>query len=116
MSSPSKVQHAVEEARKSTYRKRLGAVVFSKNKVVGRGHNKLKTHPKLSKMGYYTIHAECDALMRASGGDTLVVHIFKNGNLACSKPCERCMVMAKSYNIKRVIYVDWNGSVQEMRI
>ena len=96
---------------------RLGAIVLHRGKIVSRGHNKLKSHPTLSKLGYYGIHAECDALMRSHCGDTLiVVRILKNGRLACSKPCEKCLKFISSYGIKRVLYIDWNESVQEMRL
>lgn len=106
---------ATGEARKSTYLYRLGAVVLRKNKIVGRGYNKLKTHPKLSKYGYYSCHAECDAIMRASEGDTLVVvRLLKSGKLCCSKPCDRCLKFAKDYGIKKIYYIDWDSSLKEM--
>lgn len=62
-------------------------------------------------------HAECDAMLRASTGDVLVVvRIHKNGKLSCSKPCEKCLKVAKEFGIKKIIYTDWDSSVCEMKI
>jgi len=89
---------------------------LSKNKIVSKGFNKLKTHPKLHKeYGYYSIHAECDAVLRASKGDTLVVvRILRDDSLACSKPCVKCLTFLRDHGIKKVIYIDWNSDVKEV--
>jgi deoxycytidylate deaminase len=80
---------------------------------VSKGFNRLKTHPQLHKLGYYSVHAECDAIMRANHGDTLiVVRVLKNGKLACAKPCEKCLTFAKSYGIKKVYYSNWDGNIE----
>lgn len=105
---------AKKEAEKSTFRFRLGAIVLHKNKVVAKGYNKIKTHPKLD---HYTIHAECDALLKAAKGDTLVVvRILRNGEFACSKPCEKCLKYIKKFGIKKIYYLDWDSDLQEMRL
>lgn len=112
------IKYATKQAELSSYGYRLGAVVLSGKRIVSKGYNKLKTNPKLFKeYGYYSTHAECSALMRAAGGDTLVVvRIKKNGDLACSKPCEKCQRFIKDYGIKRVFYIDWDSEVKEMQI
>jgi deoxycytidylate deaminase len=82
---------------------------------VSKGRNILKTHPSLAKRGYYSTHAECMALMKANEGDTLiVVRIHKDGAFSCSKPCERCLILAKEYGIKRIFYTDWDASLKEI--
>lgn len=102
----------------STYLYRLGAVVVSKKRITGKGFNKTKTHPFLhKKYAYRSIHAECDAAMKAASGDTLiVVRIGKKGNLTCSRPCEKCMRFIKDYGIKTIYYSDWDGSMKELKV
>ena len=97
---------------------RLGAVVVSKKRVAGKGFNKAKTHPLLhNKYAYRSIHAECDAALKAAQGDTIVVvRVMKNGKLTCSRPCEKCMRFIKDYGIKKVYYSDWDGTMKELSI
>lgn len=93
--------------------------MLDKKRITGRGHNRLKTHPKLyNEYGYYSQHAEVVAVMKARGeGDTLVVvRIAKNGSLTCSMPCRKCMEFMKDHGIKTVFYSDWNGEIKEMRL
>jgi deoxycytidylate deaminase len=70
-----------------------------------------------NKYGFYSIHAEADAVMDARGGDTLVVvRIAKNGNLTCSFPCDRCINFMRDNGIKTVHYSWWDGSMKEMKL
>jgi deoxycytidylate deaminase len=95
----------------------LGALVFKGKRVISNGFSKNKSHPLLAKYGYYAIHAECDAILRASEGDTLlVVRILKNGKFACSKPCAKCLKFAKDYGIKTIFFVDWDGKIQQLSL
>ena len=112
------VNMAIEQAKMSTYLYRHGAVVANKGRMLSCGYNKLKTNPKMYKQyGYWSVHAECAVLMRASAGDTLVVvRIKKNGSLTCSKPCEKCLRFAKDFGIKTVVYSDWDGSIKRRRL
>jgi deoxycytidylate deaminase len=111
------VEIAALEAAKSDYGYRLGAVVVDHGRVIGKGFNELKTNPNLRERGYYSIHSEVAAMMRAVGGDTLVVvRITKSNELTASMPCKKCMLYAKEYGIKKVIYTDWFGNIQEMKL
>jgi deoxycytidylate deaminase len=109
---------AIEQAKKSTYGYQLGAVVLKKNKIVGKGFNKLKTHRMLKeRYGYYSIHSECAAILDGARGDTLVVvRIMKSGKLSCAKPCEKCVAFAKDFGIKKIIYSDWDASLQTIKL
>jgi deoxycytidylate deaminase len=102
----------------STYLYRLGSLVMDKSRIVGRGCNKLKTDPNLRKRGYYSIHSESAAIMDARGnGDTLiVVRIRKNGKLTMAKPCDKCLLFAKENGIKKIVYSDWLGEIQIMKL
>lgn len=62
-------------------------------------------------------HAECSAIMRAAKGDALlVVRIKKDGELSCSKPCSKCLKVAKDFGIKKIYFTDWDKSIKEIRI
>jgi len=111
------VDIAAQQAAKSTFRYRLGAIVLNGREITGRGFNKTKTHPKLVQYGHYTIHAECDALLRAASGNILiVVRLSKKGKLVCSKPCDKCMKYIKDYGIKKVYYINWDSNIQELTV
>lgn len=50
-------------------------------------------------------------------GDTLiVVRVISDGKMACSKPCDKCLLFAKEYGIKKIIFVNEQGEVDQMRI
>lgn len=87
---------------------------MKRKKVVSKGYNKLKTHPKVD--GF--IHAEQDALLKAEEEcDTLiVVRVSRSGKLRCSKPCPKCEEFLRAHGIQTVYYVDWDGEIQEMEL
>ncbi len=92
---------------------------MDKKRVISKGCNSNKTHAKMTREHGYRggLHAEASAIMKAGKGDVLVVvRIRKDGKLSCSKPCKRCVKVAKEFGIKKIVYTDWNSSVCEMRI
>ncbi len=111
---------AAKEAEKSNfYRSRLGAIVLSKGKIISRGHNSHKAHGRLtSRYGFKGgKHAETSAMLKACVGDTLIVaRLLRNEDLGCSKPCEKCLAMAKDFGIKKIIFSDHDGSAKELSL
>jgi deoxycytidylate deaminase len=89
-----------------------------KGRITGRGFNQKKTHAKMNKdFGFYSLHAESAALLKAKQGDTvIVIRILRNGDLGCSKPCERCMKHMQERNIKEVYYINWSGEIVSEKI
>jgi deoxycytidylate deaminase len=83
-------------------------------KVVSKGFNKLKTHPKID--GF--IHAEQDAILNAREkcDELIVVRVSKSGKLRCSKPCNKCVEFLRAHGIEKVYYIDWDGEIQAMRL
>lgn len=112
------ITRAVKAAQKSKDRFRLGAVVLNGRKVISTGHNKRKTHAFFhSRYGHHHLHAECDALLKAHKGDTLVVvRLHKNGKLACSRPCDSCMDYIRDFGIKKVFFVNHKSEVVSIRL
>ncbi len=99
---------------------RLGALITQKKRHVSTGRNSRKTHARTVRDYNYwgPTHAEASAILKAKGeGDTLyVVRIKKDGSLAMSKPCFRCLKMAKDNGIKTIIYTDADGQPQTMEL
>jgi dCMP deaminase len=95
----------------------MGAVVVKKNKVIGMGFNKIKTHPK-SNHPQKMIHAELDAILDCSeedliGADLYVFREYKNGEWACAKPCKHCQELISLCGVKNVFYTD-EGALRKL--
>ncbi len=100
---------AEQEAKKSTYHHRVGAVVVQGNRLVSRGHNKpQKTHPKSSNP-FRTIHAELAAIINLSPeqleGATIYVFRWTEGwNPGLAKPCPYCAQMLRDLGVETVVF------------
>jgi deoxycytidylate deaminase len=106
------IAKVVKEAKKSTHRYRIGAIIFRKKKVLSLGHNhKLKGvrsfNPQF-KNRYNSIHAEVDAIIKArtnlKGAEILVVRINKKEQFLLSEPCENCKKYIEYVEIKNIFY------------
>lgn len=113
-------REAIKEAKKSKFRYRLGAIAISNGQIVARAFNQRNNHPFLfRRYGFHSIHAEAAAVLKSKhyNPDTLiVVRILRNNNLTCSYPCKKCQQIIKDFGFKKVIYIDWNGKTQELKI
>jgi deoxycytidylate deaminase len=105
---PSKaiIDEAVETAKLSICRFRVGAVIYYKGSIEGEGYNQCKTHPR-SPHPWGMIDAEfaavLDAVRSTSGhswtSDILkhcgiyVVRLKKDGSFGNAKPCSFCAKM-----------------------
>ena len=98
---------AIKESEKSNRRFKLGAVITKKKKILGKGFNSRKTHPRFGSGEYNTLHAETHALYRAINaghdvsGSTMYVY-RSHFNLA--KPCQTCQQILQNFKIEKVIY------------
>jgi tRNA(Arg) A34 adenosine deaminase TadA len=110
-------------ARKMSYKSdhadyRLGAVVVKKNKILGVGYNRNKTHTK-SPHPYRHLHAEIDALLGISHDDLRNAEMYvwrhiKNGERAMAKPCASCMQAIRVARIRKLYYTIDNGYTEEV--
>lgn len=108
----------LESRRAIGYRFRHGCVIYGKEGVVAKGHNKQKYHPQLRRYGYTRncwLHAESDALLKCGGTDlrksTLLVVRKSKTKYSNSRPCPCCMAMIRERMIRRVIYTDTLGGI-----
>jgi deoxycytidylate deaminase len=95
---------------------RLGATLYSGNKVIKTGHNLQgggKSHPIVARWtdreGYKSLHAELHALMgvhpaRVRGCDVYVFRIRRDGSQGCAKPCQNCQSELARRGINRIYY------------
>src|SRR5574343_2093612 len=103
---------AINEANRSLFKQKVGAVIFDKNKIVSVGHNTGQRSVKslLKKFQRYpnSVHAEVAAILNAKrsvkGLDILVVRISTNNKLMLSMPCPQCLMYLKFVQLRRCWY------------
>lgn len=108
------IERAIRVATCSSYKQRVGAVLLKKNRIVAVGFNKIKTSPKLS--GYFSVHAEADAIRHESGDTLVVVRLSKRGELAMSLPCSKCLRMIIKKGVKTIYWIGWDGCLYRTKI
>lgn len=108
-------------AELSHFRIRMGAVVVRQRRIIGQGHNVLKSHPMVHRPGNFfrCIHAEIAACLNGprdlSGADLYVCRILKNGAFALAKPCEACDELLARFKLRRVYYTTDEQKYGEVR-
>ena len=127
MISDSVLQQAIKTAKSSPSKKKIGAILLRKNKVIVTATNlEKKTHPiqafLAEKVGLdekIYLHAEVNALIKSKEkADTIVVaRIGGHGHdeLRMSKPCPICQMALEMNNVNRVIYSTNEGFLQQWR-
>ena len=101
-------------ATKSKSNKKHGAVIVKSGRVLGTGFNKDKNHPlSISEEHIKTHasrHAEIEAIRDAGwnvkGAVLYVARVNNQGYDRDSKACERCAIIIKETQIKKVIYTE----------
>jgi len=108
-------------------RTKMGAALFAGSRLVSIGFNKYsKSHPdhkihKRDENFLYNIHAEQAALIKRrhyDNGGNLVMYVWRerqDGTPGCSKPCSMCQALLKEAGVRKVIYYNDQGVVEEMR-
>lgn len=119
------VKIAVDEANKSTFSFKVGAVVFNKSQFISSGHNyserSIKHHLSKFRKTEFSLHAEVSAILKAKtdlkGASILVVRINRKNKFRLSKPCIHCYNYLKYVGIKKCYYsIDHYPYIEEMKI
>jgi deoxycytidylate deaminase len=116
------IKIAMEEAEKSNYRYKVGAIIFKANRIYSKGHNyQSRTvkhlHPKL-RNPYYSLHAEIDAISNlnrdSSNLDLLIIRVAgkKNKRLAMAKPCIHCQSSLLHIPFRRIYFSNELGQIE----
>jgi tRNA(Arg) A34 adenosine deaminase TadA len=112
---------AIDVARSSPSKKKVGAILLNKGKVVSKGVNKeTKSHPLQAKFAEMVglgdkiyLHAEISALVNnRSDCDTIVVARlggYTKEELRNSKPCPICSLALQSQGIEHIYYTTDKG-------
>jgi tRNA(Arg) A34 adenosine deaminase TadA len=125
MISDSILQLAIHTAKSSPSKKKIGAVLIRKSKIIATATNlENKTHPlqaqfaqKVGLKEKIYLHAEINALIRArENADTIIVARIgghSHNELRNSKPCPICRMALKMNNVHKIIYSTDNGFLLE---
>jgi len=110
------IRLAEKEASRSKAKFRLGAVVTKGNRVLGKGFNQNKTHPRgsgHSSMVHSETAAICDALRKRIDLSGASIYIYRAGRYhgRLAKPCACCMELIRSVGITNIYYTDQKGEV-----
>jgi deoxycytidylate deaminase len=106
-------------SKKSDYSQyHLGACVVKKNRVLGIGFNRNRTHPKANSL-YHYLHAEIDSLLglnftQLKNATMYIYRETKLGAPALAKPCPSCRIAIENSGIKRIIYTTHLGYTEEV--
>ena len=106
------LKQAVDEANKSTFRQKVGAIIFNKNRIISRGYNDPERSVKHINKKFQrwpgTVHAEVAAILKAKtdlkGFSILVVRVNSKNQLRLAKPCEWCSMYLDYVGIKKIYY------------
>ena len=105
----------------------VGSVVVQKNKVIGTGANRVKTHPLQKKYGGAAkqyLHAEIDAIIeslhKVKDLSKSTIYVIRrrrvDGVFSMALPCPSCMMAIKEAGIKKIVFSNWNGEIEKINI
>jgi tRNA(Arg) A34 adenosine deaminase TadA len=127
MISDSVLQLAIHTAKSSPSKKKIGAVLLRKNKVITTATNlEKKTHPlqatlaeKVGMKEKIYLHAEINALIKSrEDADTIVVARIgghSHNELRNSKPCPICQMALEMNSVRKIIYSTDDGFLYQYK-
>lgn len=106
------LKQAIDEAERSDFHYKVGAVIYNKKSLISLGHNyayrSIKSHNPIFRKTPFSIHAEVDAIIKArrpvKGYSILVVRINNKKELKLSKPCKYCLAYLQHVGISKIFY------------
>lgn len=131
--SEKKIRAGLKQAKYMSYystfeRYHLGAVLYSKGKIIAQGCNSRKTSPlqkELNKERGFdpdescalnSLHAETACLLKTRYMDIdmskAIMYIYRehqNGEKALARPCKGCMKALKDFGVKTICYTTESG-------
>lgn len=100
----------------------LAAILKRNKSIIKIGTNSYKTDPKFKRTHDngvidYQLHAEMDVLRLYKPGDEItVLRFLADGSLTMAKPCKHCQQFLIDAGVKRVLFSNWNGEIQELKL
>lgn len=113
------------------FRVQIGCVVVDKHKIISSGFNCEKGHPMQAQIDKEAFNCECLGKKHAEFSALLplikqkinltnaTVYTYrqhKDGTLAQSRPCPRCLSLIKSCGIRKIKYTTNDGYASEVLI
>lgn len=116
------IKRVLEECNMSSYRFRIGAVVFKGKRIISSGHNAIRSSTISPKYRFWpnSLHAEQAALLGINwstlrGCSILVIKISKTqGLMSNAKPCRICMNLLDYVGIKNIYYSNEQGEIVKL--
>lgn len=112
------IKACIDEAKKSVYKVKVGAVVFKGKRIIARGHNGVRSSSIKNKYKNYinSLHAEQSALLgldwnTLEGYSILVLRISDAGKLCSSRPCKMCEKLLRHVGIRNIYYSTVSGEI-----
>lgn len=111
---------AIEEACRSEHLHGHGAVVYKRKNIIQSGRNQYCAMNRIRHFNskrIWSVHAEMNALAglprhMTKNADIVVVRVNKNGDIVNSKPCDICMGLIRSAQIRKVLYSTDDGTIK----
>lgn len=118
---PGIINRCIEEALRSDYKFKMGAVIFDKKRILSCGYNQIRSCSFIrrdKRKWENSLHAEQAAILRASsykildGASILIMKISKSEHcLSNARPCDYCLASLEYVGIKKIYYTDSNGEI-----
>ena len=113
------IRQAEFEAEKSGHRMRMGAVIFSKKKIISSSTNYACRSARHLRQKYTrwkgSIHAEVAAVINAKrdlkGASIFVIRINRRGEWRLAKPCKHCREYLEWVGIRFCYYSTNDGRI-----
>lgn len=114
------IKRCIEEAEASTYRFKIGAVIFKGSRIISSGHNGIRSSANIKdkyKKYKNALHAEQAALLnidwnKVKGCSILVMKVsLSKGILGMALPCEMCRTILNHVGIKHIYYSNEKGEI-----
>jgi cytidine deaminase len=110
---------ATKQAKKSSFKYKIGAVILRGNSILGVGHNAINRYTsKWPQSWPGSLHAEEAAILDALNkhnpdkliGSTIYVsRVDQSNQLALAMPCNHCRKILRAFHIKTCLYTTSTG-------
>lgn len=117
----SRIGNIIRQAHRQSLRGRhkdclVGAILMKGGNVLDRASNLSRAYGEKNR-GFHAEERLLKKYRDCTGCTLVVVRSNRNGKLSTmSRPCAKCWPLVVSRNIKKVVYVDWNGSIVTERV
>lgn len=119
------IKRCIEEAEASTYKVKIGAVIFKGSRIISSGHNSIRSSANIKdkyKKYKNALHAEQAALLgidwnKVKGYSILVLKISPTKKyLSNAKPCKICQKLLAHIGIHNIYYSNEQGEIIKAKL